>query len=85
MKKILLTTALLSLGLFAAGNNQYSHQNQQGAFDQAKGQGEMKQHQYRKGEGSSDGKKYEYQYRQHNGKGPQGGQGGGGMHRGGKR
>jgi len=78
MKKILFLTTMLTIGLMAAEANQYSYQYQKRAYDQAKGNGEMKQHQYRKGDGSGDGQKKQYRY------GKNGGNGGGGMHRGGK-
>ena len=79
MKKVLLLTGVLTLGLFATETSQYSYQNQQRAYEQAKGNGEMKQHQYRKGNGpADDGQKKQYRYGQNSGNS------GGSMHRGGK-
>ena len=81
MKKVLLLTGLLTLAAVAAEPNQYSYQNQKRAYDEAKGNGQQ-QHQYRKGEENGNGQKNQYRYGQNGGKG---GQGGGGMRRGGKR
>jgi predicted lipid-binding transport protein (Tim44 family) len=80
MKKVLLLAGLLTVAAVAAGNNQYSYQNQQRSYDQAKGNGEKKQYRYRKGEENGNGQKNQYRYGQNDGKGGQGG----GMHRGGK-
>jgi hypothetical protein len=40
MKKALFLAGLLTLGMFAAETSQYSYQNQQRAYDQAKGKGD---------------------------------------------
>jgi hypothetical protein len=79
MKKVLLLTGFMTLGLFAADTSQYSYQSQQRAYEQAKGKGDMNQHRYRKGDGSGDGKKHQHRYGQNGGKGSQGG-GRGGKH-----
>jgi len=80
MKKVLLLTGVLTLGLFATETSQYSYQNQQRAYEQARGKGDMNQHRYRKGDDSGDGEKHQHRYGQNGGKGGQGSGSQGGKH-----
>ena len=67
MKKIIVLAVATTIGVFAADtSSQYSYEYQKKAYEQAKGDGEMQQHRYRKGQDKQegDGEMKQHQYGQ---------------------
>ena len=67
MKKVIVLAAAVTIGAFAADtSSQYSYEYQKKAYEQAKGDGEMQQHRYRKGQDKQegDGEMKQHQYGQ---------------------
>ena len=67
MKKVIVLAVAATIGVFAADtSSQYSYEYQKKAYEEAKGDGEMQQHRYRKGQGAKegDGQMKQHQYSQ---------------------